>query len=222
MGNLHDENSQLEFRKKLDFSYIPDAKKNLFNQFYHAKSQRWGLWVEDIERYSITGDKEKTEEEKKAEAAAAAAAQGSADDLSDSNSDIDEKIKVEEEPEIEYHQIMIATGDSIANGHLLDLLMRHEFPMMLVGGTGVGKTRQIKKYISLLVNSGEWESGEMVLSATESAENMFKYTQSKMDKHKKGLYGPKNPGNKLVMFIDDLNMPEKEKYGAQPPLELIR
>jgi dynein heavy chain len=155
-----------------------------------------------------------SEEEKNAEKKTTAA-QGSADEMSDSNSDIDEKAKAQdEEPEVEYHQIMIATGDSIANSHLLDLLMRHEFPMMLVGGTGVGKTRQIKKYIGGLVNSGEWESGEMVLSATESAENLFKYTQSKMDKHKKGLYGPKNPGNKLVMFIDDLNMPAKEKYGA--------
>jgi dynein heavy chain len=28
--------------------------------------------------------------------------------------------------------------------------------------------------------------------------------------------------NKLLIFVDDLNVPMKEQYGAQPPLEIMR
>lgn len=42
-----------------------------------------------------------------------------------------------------------------------------------------------------------------------------------MEKKKRGYYGPKM-NKKGVIFVDDLNMPQKGKYGAQPPIELLR
>ena len=45
--------------------------------------------------------------------------------------------------------------------------------------------------------------------------------EARVEKRTKGTYVPIG-GTQLVTFMDDLNMPVKDEFGSQPPLELIR
>jgi len=61
----------------------------------------------------------------------------------------------------------------------------------------------------------------MIFSARTSISTIYNTIWSKLKRKKFTLMGPEN-NKKALVFIDDLNMPKKEEYGAQPPLELLR
>ena len=86
--------------------------------------------------------------------------------------------------------------------------------------TGTGKTANLVELLS-----AEMPQEYIPLSLTFSAQTSANQTQdiidSKMEKRRRGVYGPA-AGTKYVLFVDDLNMPTREKYFAQPPIELLR
>ncbi|XP_071963333.1 dynein axonemal heavy chain 6-like [Antedon mediterranea] len=64
-------------------------------------------------------------------------------------------------------------------------------------------------------------STTLQLSAQTKADRIQAQIQHKLiKKGKNTMVGPR--GKTLIVFVDDLNLPAPEKFGAQPPLELIR
>lgn len=150
---------------------FPKTTSNLFSIFFEPGMLLWHKWDYEIDQYDIMGDKEKPIEVKINEPK---------DDDSngeDSAASVGGNMIFDEEfdsSKVEFQNIMIATEDSIQQQWLMELVVGHQYPMLIVGNTGTGKTRAIKKLISRLLskisNDGKygWESGEMVLSATST------------------------------------------------------
>lgn len=46
--------------------------------------------------------------------------------------------------------------------------------------------------------------------------------EDNIEKRSGRIFGPKNPGKKLVIFIDDMHMPRIDTYGTQQPIAWLK
>jgi dynein heavy chain len=117
-------------------------------------------------------------------------------------------------------ELMIPTKET---GYILywtELCVAQKIPMLLVGPTGTGKSSTIMNYMRELPKE-KFIFNVVNCSARSSAQQTQELIMSKLDRRRKGVYGPP-VGKECLNFIDDIAMPAKDTYGSQPPLELIR
>ncbi|XP_067360331.1 dynein axonemal heavy chain 1 [Channa argus] len=127
---------------------------------------------------------------------------------------------VEITPETNYADIIVPTADTVRMSFLMDMLLTNRKPVLCVGPTGTGKTLIMSNKL-LKTMPAEYITHFLMFSARTSANQTQDYIDNKLDKRRKGVFGPP-VGKYFIFFIDDLNMPMLETYGAQPPIELLR
>ena len=119
-----------------------------------------------------------------------------------------------------YFKIVVPTVDTVRYNFVLSNLIKNSHPVLMVGPVGTGKTSVVQSALSSL-NPEQYIVLTINMSSQTTSKNVQSFIESRLERRAKGVFAPTG-GKYLLTFMDDLNMPAKDIYGSQPPLELIR
>jgi dynein heavy chain len=117
-------------------------------------------------------------------------------------------------------EVTVPTAETASVSYWVDLLVHEGYNVMLAGPAGTGKTQLVngmlaqlntESHIHTTVNMNFYTSAAVLLTSLEAP----------LQKRTGSTYGPPG-GAKLVYFVDDLNLPEVDRYGTQSAIALLR
>jgi dynein heavy chain len=118
-----------------------------------------------------------------------------------------------------FADMIIPTMDSVRYCFLLSALNDCGKHILFTGDTGTGKTVNVSTYLAKMHQ--DMSPLTLQFSAATSANQTEDLLFFKMTKRRARVYGPPF-GKRFIVFVDDMNMPAREEYFAQPPIELLR
>ena len=120
-----------------------------------------------------------------------------------------------------YFEMLVPTIDTVRYGYLMEKLLNANRSVLFTGETGVGKSVIARSLLLTVSEKSDYAPVFLNFSAQTSSKRTQEMIEAKLEKRRKNVLGaPKQ--KRMVIFIDDLNMPKLDTYGSQPPIELLR
>ncbi|KAH9514997.1 Dynein heavy chain 10, axonemal [Bulinus truncatus] len=123
-------------------------------------------------------------------------------------------------PGQKFYDILVPTVETVRATWLLELHVTIRRPVVLVGETGTSKTATILNFLKK-INEETTMLLVMNFSSRTTSLDVQRNLEANMEKRTKDTYGP--PSNKrLIIYIDELNMPQVDTYGTQQPIAMLK
>lgn len=121
-----------------------------------------------------------------------------------------------------FSQLVVPTSESIRISFILKRMLLHSGgAVMLVGDRGTAKTSNIDMFISEYGESESWTTRTIGFSSTSSISTMHTALDGWIEKRQGRTFGPVS-GKKMIVFVDDVSMPNINEWGDQPTNEFTR
>jgi len=125
------------------------------------------------------------------------------------------------DPRKPFSDLIIPTPETVSYAWMIEHICTQMKHVLCIGPTGTGKTLTVKQKLMTGMDPSVYTPLFLTFSAQTSANQTQDILDGKMDKRRKGYFGPP-AGKRYAIFVDDMNMPLREVYFAQPPIEILR
>ncbi|XP_073817376.1 dynein beta chain, ciliary-like [Musca autumnalis] len=124
------------------------------------------------------------------------------------------------DPDVPLQANLVHTSETTRLRYFMDVLIEDNYPIMLIGAPGSGKTIIMNSKLNSLPTE-KYAVTNVPFNFYTTSEMLQRILEKPLEKKAGRNYGPQ--GNKrMLYFVDDMNMPEVDKYGTVQPHTLIR
>uniref|UniRef100_A0A1I8PDY1 Dynein beta chain, ciliary n=1 Tax=Stomoxys calcitrans TaxID=35570 RepID=A0A1I8PDY1_STOCA len=124
------------------------------------------------------------------------------------------------DPDIPLQANLVHTSETTRLRYFMDVLIQDNYPIMLIGAPGSGKTIIMNSKLNSLPTE-KYAVTNVPFNFYTTSEMLQRILEKPLEKKAGRNYGPQG-NKKMLYFVDDMNMPEVDKYGTVQPHTLIR